>query len=114
MKNSDDFSFSYYTEAFTDEKEKAFRTVIYNGKTELVDWVIKNYMFDDHPNSIVPSFRQQKLYILAANTLASRIAISAGLDYSIGLQLHGDYIEILSNCKNPYELVKAFHQMIFA
>ena len=70
-------------------------------------------MFEDHPSIATQlTFEQIQHYILAANTMASRVAVDAGLDYSVCLRLHDDYIEKISHSKNPNQLPQVFRDMI--
>lgn len=114
MEETNKFGISYYTEAFTNQKERAFQSVIYSGRPDLTDWLMKNYMFEDDPSGLTRITPNQiQHYILAANTIASRVAMNAGLDYSVCLRLHDNYIDAISHCINPSLLSQTFRQMIY-
>ncbi len=114
-KNPDSrFSTAYYTRDFTNDKELAFNTVIFNGKPELTDWLISNYLFNDDPyeedNVTLP---QIKSFIQATNTIASRTAMRAGLDYSVSLQMHTEYIDRINACTKDYQLTEILRTLIY-
>ena len=93
----------------TDDLEKEMTSCIASGNLPALNKLISERVMDSNASLALDTARS---YILGSNMIASRTAISAGVNYGVGNALSGHYIDQILQARSTAELSNLFFQLM--